>query len=260
MENNASLAFLKLPENVQEQVFALINPYSSYFNDENSKKYSAIMCIEDERFKYKHLTDLEDETSKMLTTYIKEYKDFCFKMEAGDLINFLGVPDSIISTEFSRHGEVFFALLINIRTALRDLEIKLEYEKRYKNIIEYNNSEVTLKKEFQKLFVQPIIESKFIELLIDAEYLTVDEKWKGVSGRPGELREAYRVLKMLNLLVPGKHTLTSLKIFYKRFGLKYEEPGDKVFYISIKSLSSQTITKDYDLFLELLSPLSLIRN
>ena len=141
------------------------------------------------------------------------------------------------------------------------LKAKVEISEKYNIKKKYTkkSQEVTpidIDKEFIKLFKNPKVSGEFITLLMKREYITEEEKWKGISKRPGELREAYHALEELNLLKPGLHSLNSKKIFYKRFGLVPEEPGIKKYFISRKSLGDKNTTKDYDAFIKILEPLT----
>jgi hypothetical protein len=256
---------LNLPSVYLADIFNIMEPYMDFFEVEFPDKCEAINNILNEKVKLKALLDVDSETQQNLINYDCEYKAYL------SLVFFLPKEQSIqgsylrIHNFFTKYDEIYKSLSEELVKSIRKLKVKIGIDEKYiikKNTNLNSNKKFPLdiKSEFQKLFVDPITARKFIAILIDAEYLTDDEKWKGVSTRPGELREAFRVLKSLNLLTPGRNSLNSLKIFYKRFGLKPEEPGDRVYFISIKSLSSQTTTKDNELFIELLSQLSICKN
>lgn len=259
---NLELNSEKLPPQYYEGLVELSRPYFEYFVSEAYYKHQAVKDIRCHKTKLQALVDLDTEARKLLLEYEVGFYDL--------------ITDALISKKYDEFEqkaiqestsylacqlEVFNHLPNLIREDIGLTKAKIGMKGRYRtNSSNQSNSSFIpprdIRVELSRLFVNSIVEAKFIEFLIEEEYITKNEEWQGLSNRPGALREAYRALKELNLLKPGKTQLSSVKVFYQRFGLKIQAPGEKEFYITVKSLSSQNKSKDFDLFLESLATLT----
>lgn len=264
MENE--LTPISLPPFVIKKIQQIKEPYYEYFIEQMPYKYEAINNIQNEKMKLAALIDLEKEARKLFNEYVDVYSYFLADFQ--DWVSANNTQNEHVDASFteayilfSNSGEVFRRLPDKLSIAIKQCKAKIELKSRtrLKNFVFGNSNQkepTEIHKEFTNLFKSPFVAASFINLLKETEYVTESGEWKGNSNRRGELREAYRVLQALNLLTAGKIPLESLKIFYLRFGLKPEALGVNDAYISIKSLSSATKTKDYDLFLEVLTPWS----
>lgn len=260
---------VEIPPYILKQVHIIEAPFDEYFILKMPLRYEAILNLPKDNIKLKALEDLNIEARRYFDKYTQEYSSFLELLESWILINKPAYETRAASVSevyafFYLKGEVYRYIPSKIERSIEQFKAKIDIEEKY--LLRKVDEKATqaklpldITKEFKKLFLSPDIEMAFISRLKNHEYITADEKWKGVSTRPGELREAYNVLKALDLLTPGKHRLSSLKIFYKRFGLQPEEPGVKDFFITIKSLGYQGTTKDYELFWDMLKPLTSLK-
>ena len=278
-EEDQYLDFSYLPDSVANQISAIILPYFEFFSKEISIRLAEINKIPHEKTRLTALVDLHNEADRSLKKYQKDYKYFLDGLENCHLSSrfypvhsyFEGdstsrkvspkseIPHSIEYMEFWTSEVDFKIKLDEIIDAARELRIKLEIAEKYniKRQPEKKPREVIpidINEEFLKLFENRVIGLDFITLLKRHEYISDDEKWKGISNRPGELRDAFNALKDFDLLKCIKNQVDSLKIFYERFGLTVHKYGRQG-YISERALRNHEVTKDYDNFMIILKVL-----
>lgn len=276
MEYN-KLKIFSLPESVIIQITDIEFPYVEYFYTDRCIKYDEINKISNEKTKLRALVDLKDEAQQLYNKYVNEYKTFIDGLEGFTLYDDIPnitmencgesnrisndkryVEFSIEYLEFWETDLKFDLILHDLTLAIKDLSIKIEITEKYnikkKSVKPPVEIPVDIYKEFLRLFNDTKTGENFIKLLKNSEYISDDEKWNGISGRPGELRDAYYALKELNLLKPVKYSINPLRKFYRRFGLMTHEIGNKGF-ISDRALRNHDNTKDYEEFLLILRPL-----
>lgn len=268
-----------LPDSLVERIEQIISSYHPYFSKDVDSYIEEIMKIQDDGTKFDALLELKNNAKCKLQDYRVEYSR-CLNsliechlssrffdrqsyvegaIKAGDKVSVKNyLPYSIENNEFAETEYLFQSKLDAIEERIRSEGIKIEVLKKYniKNLTHKETSSkkgIDIYKEFSKLFANETICKDFIGLLKTREYITDSESWIGLSGNPGELRDAYTALKQLGLLRSGNNHAEAKRIFYKRFGLAPEEPGVSKYYISRRSLSSENCTKDFDIFKEILT-------
>jgi hypothetical protein len=274
-----------LPSPICNKIWSIRNTYKDYFFSEQAIKYEEINKIINEKIRLIALVDLNNEALQFFEKYKNDYQTFLDGLEewtfSGSLFDppigvhpFLNrleegagstfterdlIDMSIEYLAFFRTEESFTKILNNLEDSIRRLKIKLEISEKYniKRVTKTGTNlelPVDIKYQFLKLFKYSETGPNFIKLLKAHEYISDDEKWKGISNRPGELQEAYLALKTLDLLKSVKNSTNSIKIFYRRFELIPHKLGSKG-YISERALRNHNTTKDYDTFIEILKPL-----
>jgi hypothetical protein len=257
---------IRLPEYVWMQIFLIEKPYDEYFSDKMSNKLEAINNLTSDSVKLKALMDLDNESQEFLDKYLHDYSEFLVGFDEWISVN--RPDDETRNASFSQayvlffhHEEIYRFVTNKLTQTIKQLKAKIEIEDVYK-VNKYNRSNRRKKVplnaaiEFPKIFVSTIIAREFICILLAHEFISPSEKWQGISCNRGELREAYQACKKLNLIKPEKDNIDSLRIFYMRFGLRPEGPGNKDPYISLRSLSDKMTTKDHDVFMKLLQSLT----
>lgn len=257
MENNTK-------SNILEQVFLLRETYDEHFVVKLIPQLEVILGMRSDKTKLDILLKFRTDANKLFDEYQLNYQKLYWQLKEAFKENETIDWDEIYLLFFD-HEELYRFTLGKIENATNKVQAEAEIKRKYlkqstDKTISAFKLPVDINLEFKKLFINDKVAVAFINLLKVNEYISADDKWKGVSNNPGELREAYLVLKSMDLLCPGKKPIPSLQIFYKRFGLRPEEPGVKDYYISLKSLGSTKTTKDNDLFRELLRPLARLSN
>lgn len=257
----------ELPSYLLKQVFLIEVPVDNYFREKITPILQAILKLKNRQKRLKALEDLYNEAEDQYDEYCQTYMSFIIGLEDWVGLNkpknedCTGSPVAVVSC-FEAKAEVYRYYLSQVKESLDNFSAAIYIEDKYisrnsKSNPSNHSVPIDVNKEFSNLFISDSVKAGFIGLLKLNDYITKEEKWKGVSRNPGELREAYLALESLDLLVPGKQPLRSLKIFYKRFGLIPEEPGAENPFISERALRNKNTTRDYDQLRPILSTLTI---